>query len=148
MHPRDKQTASARFAAAALSILYGVPTPYLNPTLAHGATASTVGTTVTVTLPFTNVGARGLVITPKACPTDAGVPIDECSWLEVQLNDGVWRNATAAVAADGAHLLLTVSAPGTGYTVNATRGAFSPYPVAVLYSGDGLPALPWFAPIV
>ena len=143
MHPRDKQTASTRFAAAALSILYGVPTPYLNPTLAGGATASTAGTTVTVSLPFTNVGG-GLKLRPKACPTDVGVPIDECSWFDVQLNDGVWRNATAAVGSDGAHLTLTVTAPAAGYTANATRGAFSPYPVVVLYSAEGLPALPWF----
>jgi sialate O-acetylesterase len=150
VHPRNKQTVGARFAAAALSQVYGRPTPYLNPAY-KAAAAVTTGTTATVTIFFdqATLGAQGLTIVPNACPVALGVPQEECAWTEIQTVDGKWYNATAAVGASGTTLTLTATLAGAGgVAVNATRSSFSPYPVVTIYTADaGLPALPWFAPV-
>lgn len=68
--------------------------------------------------------------------------LEECSWLEVQTLDGVWHNASVVLSADSKALVLTVE--GTPLGANASRAYYSAWPVAVLFSEEGLPAMPWW----
>ena len=99
--------------------------------------------------------AAGLELLAHAgCPTDAGVPLSECSWFGVQTADGVWHNATASLTDDRRRLVLTTDSSVVGHkqqqqqqqqrstTAIATRFGFSAWPVTALYSA-GLPAYPW-----
>jgi sialate O-acetylesterase len=148
VHPRLKQQVGARFAAAALSQVYGRPVPYRNPAY-KAAAAVTTGTTATVTVYFdqATLGTQGLTIVPNECPTALGILQAACSWTEIQTVDGKWYNATAAVGASGTTLTLTATLAGAGgVAVNATRSSFSQWPVVTIFTADAhLPALPWFA---
>jgi hypothetical protein len=59
----------------------------------------------------------------------------------VLASDGVWRNATWRLGANGT-LVLAAPAPA-GATAVATAYGYGNWPVDVLYNGAGLPALPW-----
>ena len=62
--------------------------------------------------------------------------------------DGAWHNASAvALSGDAKSLVLTLGDVAAGAAVNATRGFWSPWPVVVLFSAEGLPALPWWEPL-
>ena len=64
------------------------------------------------------------------------------SWFEVQTL-GAWHNASGvALSADSKALVLTVE--GTPLGANASRAYYSAWPVAVLFSEEGLPAMPWW----
>jgi len=146
VHPRDKQTVGARMAAGILALQFGRQVPYLAPTFesAYGVAA---GADLVVTVSFRRqAGSSGaLVLRPAACPVGVGgLPADECSWLEVQTSDGAWHNATGvALSSDATALVLTV--PGAGaLRANATRSFYSAWPVVVLFSAEGIPALPWW----
>lgn len=145
VHPRNKTTVAARFAAAARAIIWGEAVPYLNPRFASASALPTVGTQMTVYINFepeTVIGGLTLALS-AICPF--AVPLSECGWLEVQTkDDGVWRNATSvALSADGAGLILTLNVPSNA-VANATRGMFTPWPVVQVYSADGQrPVLPW-----
>ena len=71
----------------------------------------------------------------------------------MQTADGTWHNATTSLTPDAKGLYLDVTLPPTAAAaaaalVNATRGAWSPWPVAHVYSqAAALPALPWWAPV-
>ena len=90
-------------------------------------------------------GSSGrLSLRPAACPSGGagGLPLNECSWFEVQTLDGAWHNATSvALNQDSTALLLTVY---TNLKANATRAFYSAWPVAVLFSEEGLPVMPWW----
>jgi hypothetical protein len=146
VHPRNKQAVGARFAAAALSLLFDTPRPYLNPMYAS-ASASTSGSVATATVAFVPETIQGgLALVPSACPVDLGVPASECAWFELQTSDSAWYNATATLSEDGMGLILTATIAQAGLAVNATRSSFAPWPVVTLYS-NGLPALPWWAAV-
>ena len=151
VHPRDKLTVAQRMSAAARALVFGdAAVPYLAPTYAS-ATSTTVNGTLTVTVSFAPAppSSGRLALAPKACPAGVGgLPASECAWFDVQLGDGSWVNATGvALSADARALVLSVPGAPAGATANATRGAFSPWPVVVLFSEEGLPALPWWEPV-
>ena len=150
VHPRNKQAVAARMVAAARALIFGDTTvPYLSPSYS-GATASVSGADLVVTVSFApSAPASGLLaLRPAACPAGVGgLPASECSWFEVQTAAGAWMNATGvALSADSKRLVLTV-AGAAAETAAATRGFFSPWPVVVLFSVEGLPALPWWEPV-
>jgi hypothetical protein len=132
VHPRNKQTVGRRFAAAALDLLYGESTPYLNPRYARATAVPARGPddTLSVVVEFdaASLSNGELTLVSASCPTSLGVPASECAWYDVQLSDGTWYNATVSVTDSGTGLVLTV-AGGAGLTVNATRGDFSRWPV-------------------
>ena len=136
--------------AAALALVYGdTSVPYLAPTYSGAVAGSGVGGALTVTVAFKSPppSSGTLSLRPAACPVGiGGLPASECSWFEVQTTqDGVWHNATCVdLTGDAKSLVLTVGGVTAGTAVNATRGFFSPWPVVVLFSAEGLPALPWW----
>ena len=151
VHPRNKQEVGRRMALAARALVFGDATvPYLAPTYASASVAATGGGSTTVSVAFAPAppASGALALRPAACPTGiGGLPASECSWFEVQLADGAWRNASSVeLTGDAKGVLLTVD-NASGQGVNATRGFFSPWPVAVLFSQEGLPALPWWEPL-
>ena len=147
VHPRNKQDVAKRMAAAAQALVFGDRTvPYLSPTYASAAYA-VEGNDLTVTVTFAPAPPNSGVLSlrPAACPVAQAVPLEECAWFDVQTADGVWQNATGvALTADNAQLVLTVHGVGGQGKPNATRGFFSPWPVVVLYSQEGLPVMPWW----
>ena len=149
VHPRDKTTVGARLASGAAALAFGLPVPYAAPSYLR-ADAVTSGTTATVTVTFAARphAAPTLTLAPAACPAGVGgLPASECSWFDIQTADGSFTNATGvALSADSSQLVLTATVPA-GTAVNATRGFFSPWPVVVLFSAEGLPALPWWEPV-
>lgn len=154
VHPRNKQGVAARMAAGARALVYGDSTvPYLSPAYASARVAARAGAQVTLRVDFAPPAppSSGLLsLRPAACPAGVGgLPASECAWFDVQLGDGSWRNASAvALSSDARALLLTVDTSGAAdAAVNATRGFFAPWPVVVLYSAEGLPALPWWEPV-
>lgn len=154
VHPRNKQAVAARMAAAALALVYGNTTlPYASPAYASARVTGAAGALVTLQVDFAPAPpSSGLLsLRPAACPAGVGgLPLSECAWFDVQLGDGSWRNASGvALSSDSRALLLSVDTTGaaSGLAVNATRGFFSPWPVVVLYSQEGLPVLPWWEPV-
>ena len=84
-------------------------------------------------------------ITP---PSTRSPPPPPHTTVEVQTMDGAWHNASAvALSGDAKSLVLTLGDVAAGAAVNATRGFWSPWPVVVLFSAEGLPALPWWEPL-
>jgi sialate O-acetylesterase len=151
VHPRGKQPVAARMVAGARALLYGdAAVPYASPRYA-GASPATVGGDLVVTVSFAPAppASGRLTLAPAACPAGVGgLPASECSWFEVQTADGAWHNASGvALSGDGKRLVLTLPGAAAGPPALATRGFFSPWPVVVLFSEEGLPALPWYEPV-
>ena len=149
VHPRNKTAVGARLAAGAAALAFGRPVPYAAPAYLR-ADAVTAGATATVTVAFAARpnAAPTLLLAPAACPAgDGGLPASECAWFDIQLADGSFVNATGvALSPDATQLVLSAAVPA-GARVNATRGFFAPWPVVVLFSAEGLPALPWWEPV-
>ena len=151
VHPRNKQAVAARMVAAARALVFNdASVAYLSPSYSAATPAPPAGADLVVTVSFAPAppASGRLMLQPAACPTGiGGLPASECSWFEVQTTDGAWHNATGvALSADAKRLVLTV--PGAGaLTAAATRGFWSPWPVVVLFSAEGLPALPWWEPV-
>jgi sialate O-acetylesterase len=119
-------------------------------TVANG-TATDISVTVFFAPGTTGSGLALLPFDPASnsshCPTERGVNSTYCDWFAVQLNDkypgGTWINASVAVGADGASLVLSVVAPAPGLCPVATRAMWSDWPVVTAYTNEGLPVLPW-----
>jgi hypothetical protein len=155
VHPRNKQAVAARMASAARALVFGDPQQaYESPAYASAAVVGGGGggggTQLRIDFaPPTPPSSGVLSLRPAACPAGVGgLPASECAWFEAQCSsDGGWRNASGVgLSGDGRALLLNVSCSGGG-GVNATRAFWSPWPVVVLFSEEGLPALPWWAPV-
>jgi len=144
-----------RLAAAVLAQQYGAATPYLSPRYASAAWEPGGGGAVRVALaPAAALPPEALPLQLRApawesnstwCPYDGASRLLEprtCGWFGVLFSDGVWRNATAAVAPEGDALLLT-AAGASGLTAVATRYAYADWPVLSVYTATGLPVLPW-----
>lgn len=151
VHPRNKQAVAARMVAAARALKYGeTDVPYLAPRYSGASpTVRSGDLVVTVSFAPSPPSTGVLTLVPAGCPVGVGgLPLSECSWFEIQTADGVWHNATGVgLTSDGKRLELTLAGAGAGPAAAATRGFFSPWPVVVLYSQEGLPALPWFEPV-
>lgn len=134
---------------AARALIFGDTTvPYLAPAYSGAVVGSGGGGALTVTVSFKSPppSSGTLSLRPAACPVGiGGLPASECSWFEIQTQDGAWHNSTGVdLSGDSKSLVLTVGGVTAGTAVNATRGFFSPWPVVVLFSAEGLPVLPWW----
>lgn len=121
IHPTNKQDVGRRLALLAKSRVYGVTGADTGPTFAHAARE---GSALRVT--FTHAG-DGLVAHDR--PAQA---------LEIAGADRVFHPATAKIVRD----TLLVSAPEVKEPV-AVRYAWTNAPLANLYNGSGLPAVPF-----
>jgi sialate O-acetylesterase len=154
IHNRDKSLVGRRTGALVRAMLYGEEgVPHLSPRYAS-ATATAAGGTVTVTVVVGPPAALagGLVWVPPSfasnsswCPHDADrqVNASSCGWFEIATSDGVWRNATASVSADGSAVVLSVGDLDASLTAVATRNGYADWPVVNVYNGAGLPLVPW-----
>jgi hypothetical protein len=147
IHPRAKQPVGARLAAAMLTALYGMPTPFAGPRFASGAAGGGAAGALSATLRFSPAGAPLTIVAPTAvgplansseCPV--GVSPTLCCSFTLQNDAGAWAPATASLAEGGTALLLT--APGVGRAVAAAAG-WCLWPITLLYSAAGLPAFPF-----
>lgn len=175
VHFRRKQAFSARFAAAVLDEVYGLPGhPHPYPVVAKTAGAVVDGgATLQVTVTFApgSVGSAGpLMLNESATACPAGGPPSNfsyasCAWPQIQGSDGVWRNATLSVGADGASVVMSAPATppaqlaaidgleaDTSLPAGISSGSVTPvacaygwgvWPMAFLFTADGFPALPW-----
>jgi len=149
IHPRDKTTIARRMSSAAQVMLYGASLPYASPVYASAVSSSSAGGDLTVRVGFSRPpGSSGrLTLRPSPCPSGGlgGLPPEECSWFEIQTKeDGAWHNASGVeLSQDGMALILTVKGMGQ-LVANASRAYYSAWPVAVLFSEEGLPAMPWW----
>jgi hypothetical protein len=149
IHPRAKQPVGARLAAAFLTGVYGVPTPFAGPRFASGAAGGGAPGALSATLRFAPAAAPLALVAPTGvgplansseCPPT--VPADLCCGFMLQSDAGAWAPADAALADGGDALVLT--APGAGRAVAAASG-WCLWPITRLYSADGLPAFPFNA---
>jgi hypothetical protein len=153
IHNRNKDFVADRLAATVLAQVYGAAVPHLSPRYAAAAQAG--DSTVRVTLsPPAALPPEALPLQIRAptfesnstwCPYDGASRLLEpqtCGWFGVLYSDGVWRNATAAVAPTGDALLLS-TAGTAGLKAVATRYAYADWPVLSVYTATGLPVMPW-----
>ena len=155
IHNPNKSLVGRRMGAVVRALLYGeTGITHLSPRYASAA-ATTAGGTATVTValgPPEALAGAPLVWTPPSfesngtwCPSDAlgrTVYTVSCGWFEVQLSDSSWHNASAAIGADGASVVLSVSGAGELEAV-ATRNGYADFPVVNVYSSAGFPLVPW-----
>jgi sialate O-acetylesterase len=163
IHPRAKQLVGRRLAAAALTAVYGQPTPFAGPRYASavpgGGAAGALSATVSFAAPSAaspgNDGPLRLIspspdgpfANSSVCPT--GVAADLCAGFALRGSDNVWYAAVAALGAAPRTLVLTASAADVpaGLTATATASGWSLWPITLLYSSGGLPAWPWNASV-
>lgn len=141
VHPRNKKLVGRRLANAALSVQYGQPQPYKAPT-ATSSTASAAGTTVSVTVSFSDVPTT-LVAADDHCKTELGVPSNQCAWFSITGSDGKTYNATAAVGPGGQTVVLTATVGSAGTTAASSSFGWGIYPINTIMSAEGIPLLPW-----
>ena len=142
IHPRNKQLVGLRLAAAALTLYYGKPTPYLTPSLAS-AIPGTNGSVLSVAVTLKDVPSK-LVPASDHCKVELGVPAGECGYPTIWGSDGKAYNATIAVGADGKSVVLSANASAPGVAVAAHAYGFNTFPINLIYSAEGLPLQPWF----
>ena len=140
VHPRNKKLIGRRLANAALTLQYGQPMPYLSPTYAGGV-ASAAGSSVSVTVSFTNVPTT-LVAAADHCPTELGVPASTCAGFSILGSDGKSYNATAAVGSDQKSIVLTSAVPA-GVTAAGSAFGVAGWPINIIKSAEGIPIFPW-----
>lgn len=142
IHPRNKRLIGQRLAAAALSLNYLRPTPYLSPSLAS-STPGADGLLLTVAVALRDVPTK---VVPAAdhCKVELGVPDNECGYPTIWGSDGKAYNATIAVGSDGKSVSLAANASVPGVTVAAHSYGFNTFPINLIYSAEGLPLKPWF----
>lgn len=154
IHNPDKSLVGRRMGAVLRSLAYNESLPHISPRYASAVAATAGGTaTVTVSLgPEEALAGGPLVWVPPSfasngswCPSDSlgrTVLNVSCAWFGVQLSDGSWRNASAAVSGDGRAIVLTVAGVGA-LTATATSNGYGDFPVVNVYSADGFPVVPW-----
>ena len=157
VHSHLKFIPGRRAAAALAGAFYGLPVPYLNPryldaTALETSNATHTALTVRVTLAPGTVTGAGLVLRgwePQSnsshCPTERNVTANYCDWFAIQTNDGAfsWHNASVALSGDLAGIVLSAVVPGAGLAAVATRFGWGDWPVATVYSAEGLPLRTW-----
>lgn len=140
IHPRNKKLVGQRLAAAALTLLYGKPTPYLSPSYVS-AVATASGTAVTVTVTLHDVPTK-LVPGTDHCKSELGVPPNECGFPTILGSDGKTYNASIAVGPAGKSVVLSATV-AAGTTAVASSYGWNTYPINLIYSAEGLPLQPW-----
>eukprot|EP00026_Physarum_polycephalum_P015203 Phypoly_transcript_15832.p1 GENE.Phypoly_transcript_15832~~Phypoly_transcript_15832.p1 ORF type:complete len:252 (+),score=21.24 Phypoly_transcript_15832:101-856(+) len=143
IHPRNKQAVGARLVNAARNLIYGEQDLSWMGPFFHTATQSQKDRTVTILVTFSTYGTDGLYYQDNSCPD--GVHSDLCANWEVQLEDGKWHAATKAESATNSNTVtITFDIPlFSKGPVIGIRYAYSIWPVATLYSAEGLPAIPF-----
>lgn len=141
IHPTNKQAVSARLANQMLAIEYGFETLHTYPMYA-GASASTSGKTVTVTVQLTGC-LKGCTVTAETWPSTA--PNGTYAGWQVQTDDAArsWWNATAIPTADGQGLVLTATTSSPGLNAVASAYGRAPWPITAAYNSDNLPVVSW-----
>ena len=158
MHSHFKFIPGRRTAATLAGAYYQLPNvPFVNPAY-EMATATSVSnathTTLTVEIALTSVTSGGLVLrgydpmsNSSHCPTERNVTSNFCGWFGIQVNDvpanGTWLNASVALTPDAQGIVLQAVAPHAGLSAVATRFGFADWPVATVYSIEGLPLMTW-----
>lgn len=153
IHNRNKDLVADRLAPAVLARAYGVPgLPALAPRYAGATQVADSTVRVTFAAAALPPAALPLQLRPPAfasnsswCPDDGAarhVGAASCGWFAVLYSDGVWRNASAAVAPSGDALLLT-TAGSAGLAARATANGYADWPVVSVYTATGLPVVPW-----
>jgi hypothetical protein len=151
IHPRGKQLVGRRTGAAALSALYGVPAPFAGPRLAAWAPGGGSGACATLTFSGGGGGRLSLVApsptgplaNSSVCPD--GVAPALCAGFSVLGSDGVWRSASASVAAAGDALVLQAEGAPAGVVAAGVASGWAMWPITLLYGSNGLPAFPFNA---
>ena len=142
-----------RLARAALFIVYGAPSAagWRSPSYASAAPGASLGA-VAITLRDTSPAGLALRApfnagTAGNCTALNAAAPGTCAWAGVQFDDpgATWANATVALSADGAGLLLTANAVPAGATrATATSYGWGSIPMLTAYKADAdLPVLPW-----
>jgi sialate O-acetylesterase len=136
VHPRPKAPIGERLAAALAAQLYGIAGVAHRSPMFESAALTKAG--VMVTFQAATCG-DGLVSRPEPeCP--ATLEVGMCAGWELQAADGSWVAASAAVTG---RERVTVTAPGLAGAPLGVRYAYASFPLVSLFSGDGLPALPF-----
>jgi len=146
VHPRLKAPIGARLAAVLAAQLYGIDgVAHRSPAFkAAVAEPQAQPPAVTVTFQEDTCGG-GLVIKPEP-PCPARLEADMCGGWELQAPDGTWVAASAVVAGRNR---VTVSALGLLLDQpTGVRYAYANFALVSLFSGDGLPALPFNAQLL
>lgn len=128
-HPRNKQLIGARLAAAALDIVYGMPSHWRAPELA-GAIFTQTGTTATVTATFRpgSLSPHGLAVVPASCPTNETIAAAACADFSLFFQPAPSPNYTYL----GAGFLAAGDDCGSGnYTVAQAQVECTANPVCV-----------------
>lgn len=128
-HPRNKQLIGARLAAAALDIVYGLPSHWRAPELAS-AVFTQLGATASVTATFKpgTVSPQGLTAIPASCPTNETIALTACSDYSLFFEPAPAPNYTYL----GAGFLAAGDDCGSGnYTVAQAQQACTANPVCV-----------------
>ena len=141
IHPTYKQAVGERLSNSILVSEYGLEYPTSYPMYA-GASTTTSGTTITVTVSLNGCVGGCSVINGVVPP---GVAANMSAAFTIQTNDPnkTWWNATATPTADGKGLVLSVTAPATGFSAIASAYGRAAYPIVSAYNSEQLPVLPW-----
>ncbi len=144
IHPRIKAPLGERLAAATAAVAYGMrdAPPHAHPEVAAAALLPR-GAGAWLTFRTDTLGAAGgLVLRPALCPD--GVDARACAGWELQAQSGAWLAAAAEVVSSDAVAVTWADAAvrAAGAQPTAVRYAWANWPLASLFSADGLPALP------
>jgi len=140
IHPENKQTVGQRLALAAQAIAYGEDILWQSPVLDRITVVDRYAKWILLRIYFllTTVGA-GLEWRSATCPP--GIPSSECGWMQVRSSDGQWHNATvSSVDRNSIDIEADIDLAHEAIQV---RYAYANWPIANLYNGLGLPALPF-----
>lgn len=142
VHPRSKQAPSARLAASALSIIYGVDGLYAftGPIISSLVGSNTLGyMTVTVNFEPQSIAGGGIVV--EEIDPDAACPVNTsrmsagwCAWPQLKASSGQWLNATLSASIDGTQLVFSAPEPQPGAFPVAIEYAHAPWPIDYVYS--------------
>jgi sialate O-acetylesterase len=138
VHPRAKQIPSARLAASALNMVYGIGAqPWTGPSFASASGSVTNGNLV-VTVALNGLGGQPVqLLAPtdaEACPVALGVPPNICAWPQIQASSGVWVNATLTLGGGGTTVVFTAPLPAPGTSPVGVSYAYGIWPVNLIAS--------------
>ena len=139
IHPRGKSTVGERLADAAAAALYRLEKP-VSPFFAHASRVAGKPLTLLVRLDAASV-AGGLVHRPAVCPHTVH-PV-HCRGWELQLADGSWHEARVVDVRDDGVMVAAIKPLGDAAVVTGVQYAWASWPLASLFSRDGLPVLPF-----